>query len=474
MLSVGLLCVVAVVTICISHWIYKWRNPKCNGVLPPGSMGLPVIGEALHLIIPSYSLDLPPFLKHRLIRYGEIFRTNVAGRAVIVSADPEFNYFLLQQHGKLVESWSMDTFAKIFGQDSRVNRADVRNYTRNLALNHFSAEAIREKQLLPQLDEVVRKTLRAWSRQDSVEMKSVAAEMVLDFGAKQLFSYEPEESPVKLSDLFRDFGQGLMSLPLDIPGTAHHRCLKIHKKVSEMMGNELRRRLMSTERHQGDMLDHFIRDMNSEQFITEDFIVKHLFKFLFTIFDSVSTSIALALKLLTEHPFVLEELTAEHEAILKNRENSDSPITWEEYKSMTFTLQVINETLRLANISPGLFRKALKDIKIKGYTIPEGWVILLATSALHLNSDKFENPLEFNPRRWKDLESSVLAKNFMPFGSGLRQCAGSEYSTVFIATFLHVLVTKYRWTKINGCEVTRSPIIRFPNGFHFKVSEENT
>ena len=29
-------------------------------------------------------------------------------------------------------------------------------------------------------------------------------------------------------------------------------------------------------------------------------------------------------------------------------------------------LQVINEVLRIANVSPGLLRKALKDIKFKG------------------------------------------------------------------------------------------------------------
>jgi len=33
---------------------------------------------------------------------------------------------------------------------------------------------------------------------------------------------------------------------------------------------------------------------------------------------------------------------AEHEAILKKRANPDSPITWEEYKSMSFTLNVSN------------------------------------------------------------------------------------------------------------------------------------
>lgn len=56
----------------------------------------------------------------------------------------------------------------------------------------------------------------------------------------------------------------------------------------------------------------------------------------------------------------------EHEEILEKRENPNAPLTWNEYKSMTFTLQVINEVLRLGNIAPGFFRRALKDIPING------------------------------------------------------------------------------------------------------------
>ncbi|KAK3034138.1 hypothetical protein RJ639_033481 [Escallonia herrerae] len=463
---------VALLTIYITHWLYRWRNPKTKGVLPPGSMGLPFIGETIQLIMPSASIDLPPFIKSRLKRYGPIFRTNVAGRPVIISADSEFNYYILRHDERLVESWSLDTFAKLFDQ----NDQSWRKYVRNLALNHFGVEALKER-LIPRMEDTIRETLAAWSSQESMEVKSAAITLTIDFAGRQLFSGDLEKAPLKLSDMYNVLLQGLMSFPLNIPGTAHHKCLKIHREVRLMMGDVLKKRRMSppssshgTDR-QEDLLDHLIRDLNKESFLNEDFIVQQLFGLLYVSSDSISITLALAFKLLAEHPSVLEELTAEHEEILKNRENLDSPLTWNEYKSMTFTLQVINEVLRLASFAPGLFRRALQDIPINGYTIPKGWVIVIATAALHLNSNQFDDPLEFNPRRWKDIESSVVSKSFMPFGLGLKQCPGAEYSRVFLAIFLHVLVTKYRWALVKGGKIVRAPIIRFPHGFHYKISE---
>ncbi|KDP29665.1 hypothetical protein JCGZ_18827 [Jatropha curcas] len=42
-------------------------------------MGLPLLGETLQLLLPRYSLDLHPFIRKRIQRYGPIFRSNVAG-----------------------------------------------------------------------------------------------------------------------------------------------------------------------------------------------------------------------------------------------------------------------------------------------------------------------------------------------------------------------------------------------------------
>jgi hypothetical protein len=59
---------VALVVVRISHWLYRWSNPKCPGKLPPGSMGFPIIGETLDFFKPCGVEGIPTFVKKRMIR----------------------------------------------------------------------------------------------------------------------------------------------------------------------------------------------------------------------------------------------------------------------------------------------------------------------------------------------------------------------------------------------------------------------
>ncbi|KAF9675615.1 hypothetical protein SADUNF_Sadunf09G0050600 [Salix dunnii] len=74
---------------------------------------------------------------------------------------------------------------------------------------------------------------------------------------------------------------------------------------------------------------------------------------------------------------------------------------------------------------------------------------------------------------WESIEKVTISKNFMPFGGGTRQCAGAEYSKVVVSTFRHVLVTKYRFTKVKGGDVSRTPIISFGDGIQIKFTARN-
>ena len=36
-----------------------------------------------------------------------------------------------------------------------------------------------------------------------------------------------------------------------------------------------------------------------------------------------------------------------------------------------------------------------------GYTIPAGWGVVVCPPAVHLNPEKYDDPLSFNPSRWE-------------------------------------------------------------------------
>ncbi|KAG6781025.1 hypothetical protein POTOM_013905 [Populus tomentosa] len=355
----------ALIIISITHWVHRWRNPRCNGTLPPGSMGLPLIGETLQFFAPNTSFDIPPFVKERMERYGPIFRTNLVGRPVVVSTDPDLNYFIFQQEGQLFQSWYPDTFTEIFGRQNVGSlHGFVYKYLKNMMLNLFGPESL--KKMLPEVEQTTSKRLQLWSHQESVELKETTATMIFDLTAKKLISYDQDNSLENLRDNFVAFIHGLISFPLDIPGTAYHECLQGRKKAMRMLKNLLQERRANPRKYRSDFFDYVLEELQEDRgILTEAIALDLMFVLLFASFETTSLALTLAVKFLSDNPLVLKKLTEEHEGILRNRVDSNSGLTWNEYKSMKFTFQVINETVRLANIVPGIFRKALRDIQFK-------------------------------------------------------------------------------------------------------------
>ncbi|PPD77395.1 hypothetical protein GOBAR_DD25675 [Gossypium barbadense] len=467
-----LMCIVTLLLICITHWVNKWRNPRCNGKLPPGSMGFPLVGETLQFFTSNTTFDIPPFVKVRMKRYGPIFKTSLVGRPVIVSTDPDLNHFIFLQEGQLFQSWYPDTFTEIFGRQNVGSlHGFMYKYLKNMVLNLFGPESL--KKMLPEVENTACRRLQSWSSQETIELKEATASMIFDLTAKKLISYDQDNSPENLRENFVAFIQGLISFPLNIPGTAYHKCLQGRKNAMKMLKDLLNERRSMPRKHQSDFFNFVLEELQKEgTILTEAIALDLMFVLLFASFETTSLALTLAVKFLSDNPSVLNTLTDEHEAILRNRENTDSGLTWKEYKSMRYTFQFINETVRLANIVPGIFRKTLREIQFKGYTIPAGWAVMVCPPAVHLNPAKYQNPLTFNPSRWEGTEINGASKNFMAFGGGMRFCVGTDFTKVQMAVFLHCLVTKYRWEPIKGGNVLRTPGLQFPDGFHIQLLEK--
>ncbi|URE06985.1 Cytochrome P450 [Musa troglodytarum] len=444
---VAMCSAVAVVVLAV-HWVYRWRNPRCSiGKLPPGSMGLPLLGETMQFFSPNATFDVSPFIKDRIKRYGPVFRTSLVGQPVVVSTDPELNRFVFQQEGTLFESWYPETFTEIFGRSNVGSlHGFMYKYLKSLVLKLFGPESLRDL-LLRDVETAACANLSSWSRLSSIELKEATSNMIFDLTAKKLISYESSSSSESLRKNFVAFIRGLISYPVDLPGTAYHQCMQGRKNVMKVLKNMLKERRNSPRKQHGDFFDYLIEELNKERsLITETIALDLMFVLLFASFETTSLVLTLAIKFLTDHPNVLEKLTEEHDTIIKNREDPMTGVTWMEYRSMAFTFQVITETARLANIVPGIFRKALKDIQINGYTIPAGWRVMVCPPAVHLNPEIYKDPLTFDPWRWKDRpELNGGSKHFMAFGGGMRFCVGTEFTKLQMAIFVHCLVTKYRY-----------------------------
>ncbi|MFS7923951.1 putative 3-epi-6-deoxocathasterone 23-monooxygenase [Helianthus anomalus] len=161
-------------------------------------------------------------------RYGPIFRTSLVGLQVIVTTDSELSYMVFQQEGQSFESWYPPSFRRIFGnQNISSLHGSLHKYLKNMVLSVVGPESL--KKMFSEVESVATRNLEAWASQETVELKTSIGNMVFEFMGKKLISYDPEKSSENLRDNFEAFIRGLISFPLEIPGTAYYKCLQVNK-----------------------------------------------------------------------------------------------------------------------------------------------------------------------------------------------------------------------------------------------------
>ncbi|CAM0908064.1 unnamed protein product [Alopecurus aequalis] len=449
------------------HWVYKWSNPTCNGILPPGSMGFPVIGETFQFIKASSSLDIPDYFKLRMRRHGPVFKTSLFGQPAVFSCDAEVNRYILKEEGYLFQIGYPEAVRKIFGGESiDAFRGATQKFIRRFCFTLFGLQNLKEG-LLPELESAVRECLATWATKPSVDVRGGAPDILFELVTKKFLSFDAAKS-AELRKSIDELSKGLLSFPIYFPGTTFYQSMQAWKNVRKTIRDTLAERLGTPDKKHGDLLDLIVEQLQCEEpLINEDFSVDMVSTLLFASIYTLAANIAIAFKSLHDNPEVVHALKAKSVSPVVD---GHSRLTWEECKSLTFTNQVTNEIFRISNAAIGVFRVTLKDAQVNGYTIPAGWIVIVNPMAVHLNAELFEDPLKFNPWRWMDeTKRSTLLKNFMPFGVGSRVCPGAEYSKAVVTLLLHVLVTEYICEEIKGPDVFRSTDVMFPTGYHIRL-----
>ncbi|KAF6166349.1 hypothetical protein GIB67_034900 [Kingdonia uniflora] len=127
---------------------------------------------------------------------------------------------------RLFQSWYLDSGTNLFGERTvLIAHSFLHRFLKNMLLKVFGPENLKEN-LLPEIEETTRRYLKHWSSQPSVESKDGISMMIFDLTAKKLISCNEAKSFGKLKDNFTDVIKGVITFPLNIPGTAFYKCLQ--------------------------------------------------------------------------------------------------------------------------------------------------------------------------------------------------------------------------------------------------------
>ncbi|KAJ6835755.1 cytochrome P450 90A1 [Iris pallida] len=461
---------VGIVFLLYCYWYSPRRRPQ--GRLPPGSQGMPFVGETFRLIAAFKSEDPEPFMDDRVRRHGRLFTSHVFGERTVFSADPEFNRQVVLGEGRTFEGSYPSSIATLLGRHSLVLlKGPLHKRMHSLTLTRFASMSLLKNSLLPDIDCLVRQTLDSWKPLPlrPLPLLDQAKKITFELTVKQLMSRDPGEWTEALRKHYLMLIDGFFSVPLpsflsSTSFTTYGRAIRARKKVAEALRGVIRKRreemmimMMRPRPPSSDMLDEL---MEAEEGFTEEEMVDFLLALLVAGYETTPTIMTLVVKFLTENPPALDTLKEEHDGI-RARKKQES-LDWTDYKSMPFTQCVINETLRVANIVSGVFRRAMTDVHYKGYTIPKGCKVFASFRAVHLDPENFTDARTFNPWRWQKGNGNGI---FTPFGGGPRLCPGYDLARLEISVFLHHFVTRFSWDVAEKDKLVHFPTTRTLKGY---------
>lgn len=440
--------------------------------LPPGRRRWPLVGDSFNWYHAVASSHPPSFVEQQVKRFGKIFSCSLFGKWAVVSADPSFNRFVMQNEGKLFQSSYPKSFRDLVGKNGVITvQGDQQRKLHAIASNMMRLDKLKFH-FLKDIQVVMHQSLANFQNNQVIFLQDVCRKVAINQMVNQLLGVTSDSEVNEIAQLFSDFVDGCLSIPINVRGFAYHTAMKAREKIISKINKtiEIHRQQGATQVGNG-----VLGRLLEEESLPDDAVADFIINLLFAGNETTAKTMLFAVYFLTHCPRAMKELMDEQDRLRSNC-NGEELLTWQDYKAMSFTQCVIDETLRVGGIAIWLMREAKEDVNYQEYIIPKGCFIVPFLSAVHLDENVYEGALTFNPWRWMDPQNEEKrnwrsSPFFAPFGGGARFCPGAELARLQIALFLHYFVTTYRWTQLKEDQLSFFPTARLVNGFQIRLTK---
>ncbi|KAL6843264.1 hypothetical protein ACP4OV_026977 [Aristida adscensionis] len=430
----------------------KKRKP-----LPPGSFGLPIIGQTLSFLGALRANTGEEWLRRWTAIYGPVFRLSMFNRPTAILVGAPANKFIFSStavtpisNASMARMVGHRTIRDVSGEEHRRLRAMVVQFLRPDTI----------KRRVATMDDEVRRHLDAvWRGRDTVAVMPSMKTLTFDVMCTVFFGLSPDGDSAVRRVLATDFQllvRGILAVPLDLPFTTFHKCLTASQRGRRIVAGIIEERRAKLASGKISAADDVVNHMLAEGLPDEETIDNIMF-LMIAAHDTTASLLTFLLRHLEANQDAYAKVADEQAEVARGKAPGEA-LTWEDLGRMRYTWAAALETLRLVPPLFSVLRETTADVEYGGYRIPKGWQVIQPMSPTQWDPAIFPEPQRFEPARFQNA-SAVPPFCFIPFGGGARVCPGVDFAKVETLVAVHYIVTRFRWKLAAGCDGSFS---RFP------------
>ncbi|KAK3039724.1 hypothetical protein RJ639_027065 [Escallonia herrerae] len=402
-----------VVLLLLPVFFLRARRPTKQ--LPPGSMGLPVIGQSLSLLKAMRANTGDEWFKDRIRKYGPISKLSLFGTPSIFLHGQAANKFIYTCDGNKLANNQPKSISRLIGERSIIELSGEDHKRIRTALVSFLKPEVL-KQYIGKLDEEIRHHLDThWHGKQEVKVGPLMKTLTFNVICSLIFGIERGERRDILVGLFQELIAGVLAVPVNLPFTQFNRSLQASAKIKAIVMDLIREKRVAFE--QQGASPH------------QDLIT-----------------------------FLLSMRNEDNSSVLSDEEILDNGkivmIAGHDTTSILLTFMV-----RLFANNPSVYE-----------AVSQVW----ALSMTHMDETIFPDPSKFDPKRF---EQQVPAPpySFVAFGGGQRICPGYEFAKIETLAMVHYLVTRFKWKlSCKDDSFSREPMPVFNQGLPIQITPKKS
>lgn len=441
--------------------------------LPPGPLGLPVIGYWPFLKADTCHIQL----KDMVEKYGDIFSFRVAGKLFIhlgsVKAIKEAHVTNSESFGGRFSDYSVLSF--LFSGGLAILNGEPWKALRKFFLMKFKEygmNAVKEN-VTGSIHDALKETVEELDnlKGEPIAITDLATSKCLLILRKILFNDQgiTMDEMQEMIDQYKIISSGLNSTTFFLFGKFARylifpfmpkawRIKRSSKRIEDILYDVVNRHKRDYDETQiVDIIDFYIKERDDRrkkgdptaEYFTDKALVGTLGQIITDGISTVGLLIGTLLMGLVEHPEAQEKIYEELMEVI----GPDRIPTVEDKTKLPYTSAFIYEIMRMTDLFP-LFPslECTKEVTIQGHKIPEGSITIVNVYAAHRDPITYEDPDTFNPCRYLVTSDAQRPELPVMFGIGKRACIGEGFSLIQGFLFLTTIVKNFQLSFPEGAQ----------------------